>query len=104
MEGDTSSDIVSIHNTASYVSFIRSTKNAAIRNLNFTEGSLSGLNVGGIVGYLNNGYVLNCTNVNSLTGVHYTAGIVCYVYDEGAILGCVNLGQIVSSQNYATGN
>lgn len=87
----------------SYVAFILSTKNATIQNLNFAEGSLSGINVGGIVGYLNKGYVLNCTNANSLTGEYYTAGIVCYVYNEGAILGCVNFGQIVSSNDYASG-
>ena len=104
MEGDTSGDTLSYSDTALYVSFIRSTKNAAIRNLNFTEGSLSGFYVGGIVGYLYNGYVLNCTNANSLTGVYNTAGIVCYVCNEGAILGCVNLGRIVSSKTYANGN
>lgn len=102
-----------------YQGFFGMTMNACICNLGLPDVNMKGLNnVGGVVGYMNGGYIRNCYATGSVLGCYYVGGICgkadfpdisdCYAtvavnggYFCGGLVGKSHAGIITRS--YSTG-
>lgn len=58
--------------------------------------------IGGIVGYINGGFIENCVNNADITGYEDIGGIVGYI-NSGEVVNCVNRGTITSGRNCSGG-
>lgn len=55
--------------------------------------------IGGVVGYLDGGSMINCANLGDVTGYNYVGGIVGFA-DYGCVIdGCYNSGSVSGYQN-----
>ena len=91
-------------NNGAYVAFVSQMLNGGvIKNINFADGQITSRNVGGVVGRLAGGKVINCTNANTLVAWNEAAGIVIDIWFSGRIVACVNYGSITSENGDASG-
>jgi len=66
----------------------------------YSTGAISGLNAGGIVGYINSGNISNCFSTGNISGEN-AGGISTRNEDQASITNCYSSGEI--SGNYAAG-
>ena len=91
-------------NNGAYVAFVsQMLSGSVIKNINFADGQITSRNVGGVVGRLAGGKVINCTNANTLVAWNEAAGIVIDIWFSGRIVACVNYGSITSENGDASG-
>lgn len=72
-------------------------KRGTVRNLGLIDSYISGfMNIGGIVGYLDGGTVINCYSDSYIDGSDYVGGVVGQ-FKSGTVTNCYNMGYIRGS-------
>jgi hypothetical protein len=74
-------------------------KNLGINNINITA---TGVNIGGLAGYVSYGSILNCYSSGTISGSSNVGGLAGYAYNS-TLTGCYSAGVITSSSSYAGG-
>ncbi len=70
---------------------------ATVKNVSVSGEITDGFSVGGVVGY-SYGDVINCSSNVTLSGTSYAGGVVGYA-DEGSVVNCYNTGAVSSTNN-----